>query len=523
MPTDAASAPTVHVGDDVRLDFLGKNAGPGSAPVNTRIEWYYGTASGPMTNPIDNGLLGTVNGLAPSETEWETDLSWKIPNGTRGTYWLTATVDPNNTIPETNNNNNSLSRPFKVANDSPTDIGLSSNSIPENQSSNTLVGSFTTTDSNLPSDSHTYSLVSGSGSADNGSFSISGNQLRTAASFNYEVKSSYSIRVRSTDQGNLLTEKQFALNVTNVNEAPTNITLSNSSVPENQPVGTTVGSFSTTDPDTGNTHTYAFVSGTGSTDNGSFSFNNNELRTAAIFNYEAKSSYSIRVRSTDQGGLSIESTFPITVTNVNEVPTQPGMPTASDITSTSANITWAASADPEGDAINYEIQYQKDDLNPLWSPPVSTPNSFYILTGLQPDKSYHVRVKALDGKGGDSGWVTKNNLFDTLPLPTVSISDASLTLSPTSEYDPNQNGYYSKFRINWTTSISSGSRSVYAKVFRYDDILDDESLLTTSGNFNVSTVPLSQSLTIHIANDALIEKGSYCPASDGTGIFLCGR
>src|SRR5439155_9733233 len=53
------------------------------------------------------------------------------------------------------------------------------------------------------------------------------------------------------------------------NQAPTDIALSNSSVDENQPSGTTVGTLSTTDPDFGDTHTYSLVSGTGDTDNGS--------------------------------------------------------------------------------------------------------------------------------------------------------------------------------------------------------------------------------------------------------------
>ena len=105
------------------------------------------------------------------------------------------------------------------------------------------------------------------------------------------------------------------------NSAPTDIALSASSVPENQPSGTAVGTFSTTDPDRKDTFTYALVSGTGSTDNGTFAIVGDQLKTAASFNFEAKSSYSIRVRSTDAGGLSIEKVFTISVINVNEPPT----------------------------------------------------------------------------------------------------------------------------------------------------------------------------------------------------------
>src|SRR5437868_2610829 len=91
-----------------------------------------------------------------------------------------------------------------------------------------------------------------------------GNTGKTAASFNYEVKNSYSSRVRSTDQGGASVEKQFTITINDVNEAPTDITLSNSSVNENQSSGTTVGSFSSTDPDTtSQTFAYTLVPGTG--------------------------------------------------------------------------------------------------------------------------------------------------------------------------------------------------------------------------------------------------------------------
>ena len=47
--------------------------------------------------------------------------------------------------------------------------------------------------------------------------------------------------------------------------SPTDIALSASTVAENQPAGTAVGSLSTTDPDAGNTFTYTLVAGIGST------------------------------------------------------------------------------------------------------------------------------------------------------------------------------------------------------------------------------------------------------------------
>ena len=103
-----------------------------------------------------------------------------------------------------------------------------------------------------------------------------------------------------------------------VDETPTNLSLSNSSVKENQVVNTIIGNFSTTDPNTGDTFSYSLVSGNGSTDNALFTIQNNQLKTKAIFDYETKNSYNIRVKVTDQGGLSYEKPLTITINNLAE-------------------------------------------------------------------------------------------------------------------------------------------------------------------------------------------------------------
>jgi VCBS repeat-containing protein len=204
---------------------------------------------------------------------------------------------------------------YPPVNHAPAAISLDNNSVDENQPSGTAVGNFSTTDPDT-GNTFTYTLVSGAGDTNNGFFSINGSDLRSSAIFDYETKNSYAIRVRSTDQDGLWFEKQFTISVTDVNEPPTNISLSSSSVAENQPVDTIVGAFSTTDPDTGNTFAYTLVSGTGDTDNGSFGINGSNLKTSAIFDYETKNSYSIRVKSTDQGALWFEKEFTIAVTIV---------------------------------------------------------------------------------------------------------------------------------------------------------------------------------------------------------------
>ncbi|WP_137907984.1 DUF4347 domain-containing protein, partial [Dolichospermum planctonicum] len=208
----------------------------------------------------------------------------------------------------------------EFTNQAPTNITLSNSTVAENQAINTVVGSLTTTDPDT-ANTFTYSLVSGTGATDNSLFSITNNQLTTKAVFNFETKNSYSIRVKTTDQGGLSFEKQLTIGVNNVNETPTNLTLSNSTIAENQIIGTVVGNLTTTDPDTGNTFTYSLVTGNGATDNSFFTISGNQLRTNAVFDFEAKNSYSVRLRTTDQGGLFFERQLTIGVSNVNDAPT----------------------------------------------------------------------------------------------------------------------------------------------------------------------------------------------------------
>lgn len=97
------------------------------------------------------------------------------------------------------------------------------------------------------------------------------------------------------------------------NRPPSDLSLSATSVIENAPLGSVVGTFSTSDPDFENSFTYSLVSGVGGDGNSAFLISGSSLLTNTAFHFETQSAYSIRVRSTDQGGLSFERTFTINV------------------------------------------------------------------------------------------------------------------------------------------------------------------------------------------------------------------
>ncbi|MEH1865488.1 MAG: esterase-like activity of phytase family protein [Nostoc sp.] len=200
-------------------------------------------------------------------------------------------------------------------NSAPTNVSLSATSVNENVTANTVVGTFTTTDPDT-GNTFTYSLVAGIDDTDNAAFAIADNSLQVKASPDFEAKSSYSIRVRSTDNGGLSVDKVLAIQVNDLNEAPTDLALGVTTVDENVLANTVIGTFQTTDQDANNTFTYSLVAGIDDTDNAAFTINGYKLQINSSPNFDIKSSYKIRVKTTDQSGLSFEKALNVGVNNI---------------------------------------------------------------------------------------------------------------------------------------------------------------------------------------------------------------
>jgi Tol biopolymer transport system component len=96
----------------------------------------------------------------------------------------------------------------------PAELSLYGTTVAENRPVGTEVGVLATGASS--SGPFTYMLVAGEGDADNGAFTIDGNTLRTAATFDFETRAAYTIRVRSTDGGSVCCEQSFTITVDDV-------------------------------------------------------------------------------------------------------------------------------------------------------------------------------------------------------------------------------------------------------------------------------------------------------------------
>jgi hypothetical protein len=364
-------------------------------------------------------------------------------------------------------------------NEAPTSLSISSTVIPENAGADATVGTLSTSDVDA-GNTFTYTLVAGTGDADNAAFNISGNALRATSSLDFETKPSYTIRVRSTDQGGLFTEQVFLISVSNVNEAPSDVAISSSTIVENSPANTTVGLLTTTDADAANTFTYTLVTGTGDADNAAFNISGDALRATNSFDFEAKSSYSVRIRSTDQGGLFTEKVFVIGVTNANEAPSDVTLSSNSIPENSGANAvvgTLSTTDVDAGDSFTYSLVAGTGDTGNaafnISGNALRATNSLSFAT----QSSYSVRVRATDLAGLSTEKVFTINVTQTNQAPT------DITLSANSIAE--NSGANATIGTMSTTDPDTGDTFTYSLVAGLGDA--DNAAFNIAGNALRST------------------------------------
>ena len=403
---------------------------------------------------------------------------------------------------------------------SPRDIILSSETFNENISSGSEIATISSVDSD--STVFTYSLVSGTDDTDNDKFQIVGDKLKINAVPDYETQSSYNIRIKTQDESNNSYEKSFTLNVINIFEAATEITLSNylinetlpagtviadissnsegtnityslvqshyhalyeisgnklkikqqldyrihfqpsieirvvneagrsyeeyidlymrymgvvgRTIAENIPAGSVVGTLVTFDPST-TSYTYSLVSGEGDTDNDHFEISGNEIKIKNSPDYESKTSYNIRIRSTsNQTGNILEKEWTFDVTDeIAEAPTNINLSTdiylkskpgvnqtysdtefllnenaiAGDVIATISTIDQDSSVFTYQVTGNFEVSGDKlkikqDAISLSLSTPASTTITSTDGSGKKKQKTFTFNTRALLVQGGNS-------------------------------------------------------------------------------------------------------------------------
>ncbi|MBY0420035.1 MAG: putative Ig domain-containing protein, partial [Pararheinheimera sp.] len=136
--------------------------------------------------------------------------------------------------------------------------------------------------------------------------------------------------------------------VASSNSAPTNISLTANTLNQSATANTVIGTLSSTDANSGDTHTYSLIAGAGDTDNASFNISVNSLRATnpgAI----AAGNRTVRIRTTDSGSgnRTFDKIFTIVVSdNV--------APTVTNVTSSASNGKFKA-----GDTVPIQVTFSE--------------------------------------------------------------------------------------------------------------------------------------------------------------------
>ena len=194
--------------------------------------------------------------------------------------------------------------------------------VAENSPNGTAVGTVTFTDSDA-GQTHLFSILGGN---TGGAFAIDPSTgaitVANSAALDFETTPAFSLTVQVTDSGSQSGTATITINVSDVNEAPV-VNPATFAINENSPNGTTVGTVTFLDSDTGQTHTFAITAGnTG----GAFAINPSTgvitVATMSVLNFEVNPTFTLTVQVTDNGTPALSGTATITI-NLNDVPEAP--------------------------------------------------------------------------------------------------------------------------------------------------------------------------------------------------------
>ena len=354
-------------------------------------------------------------------------------------------------------------------------------SVAENVATGTNIGSPVTATDADAGDTLTYSLDTYSGTL----FSVvSDGQLQTKAALDFETTTSYVVTLYVSDgEGPDGTPRTgiddsvvVTISITNVNDEPD---ISGSALPEVKENTTTVGTYTVTDDDTADTHTWSVESDTtieGNEDGALFSISSSGvLSFSTAPDYEMPNSnddtnvYYVRIKVTDNGSPAKSDTedLIVEVTNVNEAPTLTSPTTSITVSENTAATTVLATytgSDPDGDSLFFSLmgadsgdlfiglkagttnEYElKFNNSPNYESPVDsdTNNVYTVVVGVRDNK-----VNTDENNGGSDA-VVDNSV-------TVNVTVTNVNEAPTFN-----TGHSTTINVNENTAANTNIGSAY--------------------------------------------------------------
>lgn len=291
---------------------------------------------------------------------------------------------------------------------------------------------------------------------------------------------------------------------------PTNIALSNTTVQEKKPIGTTVGTLTAIDSGSSATFTYALQSG----DTSFFTIDGNVLKTNALFAYDTKNSYKITISVTDEAGNTFDKEFIIQITK-NQAPT--GTMTINNALAytSSSNVTLTMTAtDTEGEAI--EMRFSNDGITwSGWEPNIST-KSWTLSSG---DGSKTVYMQLKDTAGNLSNVFSDTIVLDTTPPVitgvansggyntdvTISFNEGTATLNGALF----TSGTIVKSTGNYTLVVTDSAGNTTTITFAIDKVVPQAVEVTIkSTNLNPTKAKIGDTITLAMKTDKTIQTPS---------------
>ena len=189
--------------------------------------------------------------------------------------------------------------------DDPTDLALSNSSVEENDAG-AVIGDLTVTDPDQTT-GFTYTL------SDDRFEVVSGQlKLKDGVALDYEQETQVSIDITVTDVDSNDYTETFNIVVNDVDEAPTDLALSNSSVEEND-AGAVIGDLTVTDPEQTTGFTYTLSDDRFEVVSGQL-----KLKDGVALDYEQETQVSIDITVTDVDSNDYTETFVIDVTDIDD-------------------------------------------------------------------------------------------------------------------------------------------------------------------------------------------------------------
>jgi VCBS repeat-containing protein len=249
-------------------------------------------------------------------------------------------------------------------NDAPVVTGATV-SLAENSANGTAVHTVPFADVDA-GQSHTFAITAGN---TNGAFAIDPTTgaitVADSTAVDFETTPTFSLTVQVTDDGTppLSGSATITVNLTDTGEPPV-VNAATFTLAEDAATGAAVGTVTFTDPDAGQTHTFAITAGnTG----GAFAIGatSGAITVAQPLDFETTPTYSLTVEVTDNGvpALSGSATITVNLTNVNESPSIVAPTTVAANRDVALVIAGISVADPDAGDVELTLAVANGTLN----------------------------------------------------------------------------------------------------------------------------------------------------------------